>query len=115
MPRPANYRHKLFLLSALVIFTLPLISHAANFQNPLGPIRDVRVIITRIIFWIIGLSTFIAILALVVGGIRLTIGGFGNEQEAAAAKKIITWAIIGLTVVGLAAIILAAVRTILGI
>jgi succinate dehydrogenase/fumarate reductase cytochrome b subunit len=93
----------------------PLFSYADNFINPLGHTKDIRDLISSLAGWLVGLSALIALLSLVVGGMRLIIGGFDNEQEAAAAKKIITWAIIGLVVVGLAAVILAAIRTVLGI
>lgn len=113
MTRPANYRHKLFLLSALVLLTLPLFTHAAVFQNPLGRIRDVRMLIGNLIWWVISLSVSLALLALVSGGAMLVTGGFGNEQQAAQAKKIITWAIIGLLVVGTATVFLRTIRFIL--
>lgn len=110
-------RHKLTLFTALTLALLiaPLFSDAANFKNPLDKITDLRIIIRNLIFWLVGLSAVIALLSLVVGGMRLIIGGFDNEQEAAAAKKIITWAIIGIVVVGLAAAILWAVGGVLGI
>lgn len=108
-------RRKLTVFTALTLALLiaPFFSDAANFENPLGDVGTLKPIIKNLIHWLVGLSTLIALLSLVIGGMRLIIGGFDNEQEAAAAKKIITWAIIGLVVVGLAAAILWAIGKVL--
>lgn len=116
MSRPITHKATVLMALTLTLLVAPLFSYAANFENPLDPeITDVRIIIMNLISWLVGLSALIALLALVVGGMRLIIGGFDNEQEAAAAKKIITWAIIGIVVVGLAAAILWAVGGVLGV
>ncbi|KKT92779.1 MAG: hypothetical protein A3I08_00595 [Candidatus Andersenbacteria bacterium RIFCSPLOWO2_02_FULL_46_11] len=114
MSRLIRYSQFVLMLLVLGLFITPLFSHAATFENPLGTeMTDIRTVIMSLTRWLVRLSALIAILALVFGGMRLIIGGFGNEQEAVAAKKIITWAIIGLFVVGLAAIILWTIRSIL--
>jgi len=115
MSRLTRHSQAILIVLVVTLLSAPLFSYADNFINPLGHTNDIRDLIARLAKWLVGLSALIALLALVVGGMRLIIGGFDNEQEAAAAKKIITWAIIGLVVVGLAAVILAAIRAVLGI
>ncbi len=114
-----RYTKRLSVILTLGLLFLPLISQAqatpANFENPLDPVRDVRVLIQNLIIWLVGLSALIALLALVVGGMRLIVGGFDNEQEAAKAKRIITWAVIGLVVVAMAAGILSTLSDVLDI
>jgi len=113
MTRLNRFGKKTLPLFAVLLLLVPAFAFAANFANPLEGTVDIRVVIGRLIWWIIGLSVSIALLALVAGGTMLIIGGFDNEQQAARAKKIITWAIIGLTVVGTATVFLRATRFIL--
>lgn len=113
MSRFITHKVTVFTVLTLTLLIAPLFSYAANFANPLVGTYDVKVIIGRLIGWIIGLSVSVALLALVTGGAMLIIGGFDNEQQAAQAKKIITWAIIGLLVVGTATVFLRATRFIL--
>jgi hypothetical protein len=66
-----------------------------------APIQDlvVNVIITAINI-MLGLAAVLALAAMVWGGIVL-ITSAGNEKRVESAKKTITWAIIGLIVIGL--------------
>ena len=77
--------------------------------------KKISDLLTSIIQWLLGLVAMLALLALIVGGVRI-MTAFGNEQQVAAGKKIILWAIIGLAVVlGAYAIITLISSTILGV
>lgn len=84
----------ILLLCSLVV---PSIALAATFNNPLRS-DDPADFIGTVIDFLLGLVFVLALLALVVGGVRM-VASFGNEQSVASAKKIILWAIVGLTVV----------------
>ncbi len=87
---------------------------SGGIRNPLGDTK-ISDILTNIIQWLLGLVAMLALLALIVGGVRI-MTAFGNEQQVAAGKKIILWAIIGLAVVlGAYAIITLISSTILGV
>jgi hypothetical protein len=106
-----------FGTGALLI--MPLIAEGTavsgtTFSNPLGN-TTVTDIIKNIILWMLGLAGFIALIALVFGGVRMIIGGLGSESELAQARRTIFWAIIGLVVIALAAVVLATVGNLLGI
>jgi len=66
--------------------------------NPLGPNSSFADLFVRIINWMAGIATTLAILMIVVGGIQYMISG-GNEDKIKAARKTIQWALIGLIVV----------------
>lgn len=67
-------------------------------------------ILGRVINFLLGLIGVIAVLAIIIAGVRLIVGT-GNEEQAATAKKIILWAIVGLVVVILAWVIIRIVLT----
>lgn len=60
--------------------------------------------ISKIINAVLGLVSAIAVIALIYGGIKY-ITSLGNEDEAAKAKRVILYAIIGLIVIALSAVI----------
>lgn len=70
-------------------------------------------LLTLIIQWLLGLVAFLALLALIVGGIHLIIG-LGNEEQVKSAKKIIMWAVIGLVVVVISYVVIEIVVGLLG-
>ena len=83
-------------------------------KNPLQTttITGVLVLAVR---WLLGLVGILALLALIVGGVYY-ITSFGNDQRIQTAKKIITWAIIGLAIVILSfGIIQILARDVLGV
>ena len=110
--KPSPKKSLLFLTALSVLaplaFSFPV--DAASFANPLGNVTF-RGIIINVIQFLLGLAALLSLLAIVVGGIRLTFGGFDNESEAARAKKIIFWAVAGLVVVILASFIVGLVAT----
>ena len=106
-----------FLLTIFIIALLaPLAADAAVFQNPLQG-KTLVSIVQRAILWLLGLAGFLALLALVMGGIYLIAGGFitTKEGQIKQGKQIILWAIIGLVIIGMAAAILLVVGQILGL
>jgi len=117
--RPANTVILLIILAALLV---PGVTAAAitQFEDPLGgasgnPKAAIEAIITKLIVFLLGLSAAVAFVALVYGGLRLVLGSAIGEAEVARAKQIVFWAIAGLAVIGMAAMIIVALRTILGI
>ncbi len=101
------------LLPVIVILLTPLTTFSATFDNPLGNTINPVDILIRLISWVLGLSALISLLAFVIGGTYLIVGGLDNEQSAARGKKIIFWAIVGLLVIGLGIGILRIIRYLL--
>lgn len=77
-------------------------------SNPLGSNTTFFDILKVIVNWLLGLVGVLALLALVIGGARMIVS-FGNEDGVRSGKRIITWAVIGLTVVILSYAIIAIV------
>lgn len=84
----------------------------AGFIDPLGGVTIAGLII-RITNWLIGLVALLAMLSLVVGGIKFILA-FGSEDKLRSAKTIIFWSVAGLAVVILGYVIIRQVATILG-
>lgn len=98
----------IMFLSVIVVHGNALASDPGGPDNPssgglINPLGDsgttIPSVLTNVVNWLLGLAGILALLALVWGGIRY-ITALGNESTAAEAKKIITWAVIGLLVVG---------------
>lgn len=60
--------------------------------------------ISKIVNWFLGLVGLLAAIVLIWGGIKYIIS-LGDEDSAAEAKKLILYAIVGLIVIGLAAVL----------
>jgi preprotein translocase subunit SecG len=67
-------------------------------KNPLQGSSSITDVLKRVINWMLGLVGFLALIALIIGGLRM-IMDFGNEEQVKKAKKTIMWAVIGLMVV----------------
>lgn len=76
-------------------------SKLPNFQSPTAALQ-------RAINFLLGLVGVLAVLSFIYGGAKLIVG-FGNEEQAANAKKIILWSILGLLVVILAWVIITTI------
>lgn len=87
----------IFVIGAFLLSTvLPV--EAQQFVNPLGDTVSVTGLLRRIVGFLLGISGFLAMAALVWGGI-LYIVSLGNDQRVGMAKQIIMWAIIGMGVI----------------
>lgn len=84
----------------------------AGFTNPLGSNVDIVKIILKVVKFLLSLAAVLALAAVVVGGLFYIIS-FGNEDKAKTAKKIITYAIIGLFLMGISFAIIETVRVLL--
>jgi fumarate reductase subunit D len=108
-----NITAKIWKILAVSGLTTPVITLAQAIKNPLaaGNVNTVSDIIINITKWLLGLVGILALLALVIGGIRI-IGAFGDEEKVRKGKTIIYWAVAGLAVVFLAyAVIITLSRT----
>ncbi len=77
---------------------------AAEFSNPV-PINSVEELIKQITIWIISIFGSIALIIIIFAGFRYLTAG-ADENKAAEAKKMLTWAVIGIAIVlGSAAIV----------
>lgn len=68
-----------------------------NFDSPSG-VNNTTVLVSDVINWLLGISSAVAILFLVIGGI-IYVTSTGDEQRVEQAKKTINYAIIGLFIV----------------
>ncbi|GEM_PF-1311627 len=95
----------------LGLLLVPFVAYAGSFSDALGDVgkfffgfgtnlgkgASVLWIISNVISGLFALLGILAILFLIVGGVRY-ISSFGNSDQAQAAKKTITYAIIGVAI-----------------
>ncbi len=62
---------------------------------------DLKEVVINIIQWVLGILALVAVVMIIVGGVRWMTAG-GNEEHVEGAKKIITAAVIGMIIVLLA-------------
>ena len=89
----------LFPVFAIAMFLSAKIEEASaqigiNIKNPITT-SDFGEIVENILLWLLSVAGVITIFMLVIGGIMYMTAG-GDEQKVATAKKVVTWAIIGL-------------------
>lgn len=77
-----------------------------------GTCVDPNTMVTQLISWVIGMGGVVAVIFVVFGGISL-ITSSGDPTKAEKAKKTITYALIGMAIVGLAEIITAFVSNLI--
>lgn len=88
--------NKNIIISAILFLFQFNIAFAQNYNLPNRPISE---IITGIIEWLLGISLILAILVLVYGGILyITSAGSDRTEDA---KKTITFAIMGILLIGI--------------
>ena len=107
---------KIYLIAICLFIVLPVVANGAGFggiPNPLGTDSFAELFV-RIINWIVGIATTLAVLMVVVGGIQYMISG-GNEDKIKSARKTIQWALIGLIVLLMSWGLLSALLDILGV
>lgn len=107
------------LLFLFVVAPMALATYAngvvtgGGVNKPAGVEEDMRTVITRVINWILGFMAVIATLLLIWGGVQYLISQ-GDEAAIEKAKHTITYAVVGLIVIGLAyAIVLVVVNAFL--
>ena len=83
-----------------------------NFPSA-GVVGDFGVLATKVVTILMGISGSIAIILIIIAGIKFVTSG-GDPKKLAAAQATITYAIIGIAVTVLAFIILQALQTFLG-
>lgn len=116
------------ILLALSLLSVPVYVHAqlqnpggggggGNVQpggggivNPLGANRSFADILVGLSQWLLGLVAILALIGVVMSGIRMVLA-IGNEQGIATAKKILMWSVAGLVVSALALTIISIVAT----
>ena len=95
--------------SLFILYAAPVLA-AGNFGLTNRPLRD---IIGDVINWLLGISTGIAVLFMIIGGIYY-ITAAGDESQMETAKKILKYAIIGIFVVGISYAIVKTVANMIG-
>ncbi len=95
------------IIISISLFLLQSNAAFAQINNYGLPNVPISIIITRIIEWLLGISLILAILVLVYGGIvYITSAGSDRTEDA---KKTITFAILGILIVGISYSIIAAI------
>lgn len=99
-----NLFNKRIIIPAVLLLSQFNIAYAQNYNLPNRPISE---IITGIIEWLLGISLILAILVLVYGGIvYITSVGSDRTEDA---KKTITFAILGILLIGVSYSIISAI------
>ncbi len=80
--------------------------------KPTGVPTDIRQAIMNVTNWILGFIAIVATLVIIYGGVQYLTAG-GNEDNVAAAKKTISFGIIGIVICGLAYAMVIVVSTVI--
>jgi hypothetical protein len=105
----------------ITILMTPIGAYAATFEDPLNIATDqpagkiVSGLIGEIIMLLTSIAAVLAFLAIVISGIRLIMVPWLGEKEAVKAKQVLFWAILGLLVIGVSALIVMGIEFILGL
>jgi len=102
--------------SVILLFLLFANKVSANWVMPAAPPgvpNDFETSISNLTNWILGFVAMVAVLAIIWGGVTY-VGSAGDENKATTGKRVITYALIGLVIAGMAyAIVNVIVTTIL--
>ncbi len=79
---------------------------------PAGVPTDIRQAIMNVTNWILGFIAIVATLVIIYGGVQYLTAG-GNEDNVGAAKKTISYGIIGIVISGLAYAMVIVVSTVI--
>lgn len=111
-----NSKQKTFTLFSIILLVAPLITSAAGavFENPV-PNLTIAGFMQNILLFFLALAGFLALLGIVYGATMIILGGMRSEQDLKRGKEIIFWAIAGMLITGIAAVILVVIRTWLGV
>jgi hypothetical protein len=88
-------------LALLFLFANKVSADWASPSKPTGVPTDFDDAVLNLTNWILGFVGMIAVLAIVWGGL-MYIGSAGDETKATTGKRVITYAIIGLVIAGIA-------------
>lgn len=102
----------IFLVAAglLISFSAPALATTNSFGLTIRPMKD---IINDVINWLLGVSAGLAVLFIIIGGIYYVTAA-GDDSQIETGKKMITYAIFGLLVVGISYAIVKAVSGVIG-
>jgi len=100
------------LVSATTVFAKPHISAWGTTCKPSAVPTNIREAIMNVTNWILGFIAIIATLVIIYGGVQYLTAG-GNEDNVAAAKKTISYGIIGIVISGLAYAMVIVVSTVI--
>jgi len=98
-----------YTISAFILVLFPAISHAATLSNPLGT-TDIKVIISRIVQALLGITGAVALLMFVWGGFQW-MASAGNPEWIKKGKETMKWAIFGLVIMISAYMIISTIVT----
>lgn len=103
-----NKLMKALMASSVASYALTVAADASAFISPWGASckpsnvpTDIRQAIMNVTNWILGFIAIVATLVIIYGGVQYLTAG-GNEDNVAAAKKTISFGIIGIVICGLA-------------
>jgi len=103
----------ILLTIAVAYLSIPVFAETISLPNPLPNISTPEDLVKKVVNWLLGLVSVIALIVLVIGGFRYLTSG-GNEKAMESAKNIITWAVVGLVIILCSAIIINVIISILG-
>ena len=97
-------KNNLIIILAFCVLLIPLFTFAAGWELPKRPDNtpsDFNESLINITNWLLGFVVLIGILMMVWGGISY-VGSAGDQEKATTAKRIITYALLGVIIAGLA-------------
>ncbi len=100
-----------FVYSTSIVGAATISSWGATCK-PTGVPTDIRQAVMNVTNWILGFIAIIATLVIIYGGVQYLTAG-GNEDAVGAAKKTISYGIIGVVIAGLAYAMVIVVSTVI--
>ncbi|MEA3452745.1 MAG: hypothetical protein U9Q96_00135 [Patescibacteria group bacterium] len=108
---------KIFLLIIFLLLSASSViaTSSASFFNPMGTGTSASStfdeMFTRVLSWLFPISIIVAVLMIIIGAYYLILSG-GDPQKAATGRKVITYALIGVTIVAISKGIVSILRTV---
>ena len=97
-------KNNLIIILVVCVILVPLIALADGWDLPNRPAyvpSDFEGALIDITNWLLGFVVIFGILAMVWGGINY-VGSAGDQEKATTAKRVITYALLGIIIAGLA-------------
>jgi FtsH-binding integral membrane protein len=98
---------------ALLGIVLPVLARIETPTEPVTGIEDLLDIINRIATWLFAIVLAIAVIVLLIAGLNWVTSG-GDEEKVASARKMLTWALVGIAIAFLAKGLIALIRQLVG-